>query len=118
MSQQVKIVSQLKLLAIFSIYRDIFGAKTQRDQNHPKRAHRPHTWIQDYETSYAYIGEQGQPYHKACQSTNSSHYRVALEEEIEAMHKNKTWKLVELLKGRKLLVVVINKHKIKDQSPT
>jgi hypothetical protein len=48
----------------------ISEAEIQSDQICPKRVHRSTAWLQDYETSYAYIAEQGElsPYQKAWQS--------------------------------------------------
>lgn len=78
--------------------RDISEAETQSDRSRFKGAYRPHAWLQDYETSYACITEQGEPssYQEACQSMHSSHWIVAMEGQMESLHKKKTWELVEL----------------------
>ncbi|GKV22443.1 hypothetical protein SLEP1_g32316 [Rubroshorea leprosula] len=40
---------------------------------------------------------------EACESVNSDQWRGAMEEEMESLHKNKTWDLVQLPEGRKAI---------------
>jgi hypothetical protein len=50
--------------------------------------------IEDQEPSY---------YHEAVSSNNSIKWNVAMSEEIESVHKNWTWELVESPKGYKIV---------------
>lgn len=55
--------------------------------------------------SYALLTDVGEPssYQEACGPKCASKWRVSMEEEMEALHKNKTWELVPLPKGRKAI---------------
>ncbi|XP_042509245.1 cytochrome P450 71AU50-like [Macadamia integrifolia] len=55
--------------------------------------------------TYAYIIEEREPctYQEACESSEAPQWRASMEEEMEALHKNKTWDLVNLPKGRKAI---------------
>lgn len=56
-------------------------------------------------SAYALLTDVGEPssYQEACEAKCASKWRVAMEEEMEGLHKNKTWELVSLPKGRKAI---------------
>ncbi|KAH9725713.1 hypothetical protein KPL70_007982 [Citrus sinensis] len=51
------------------------------------------------------LTEDGEPstFHKALESSDIALWMTAMQEEIEALHKNKTWELVPLPRGRKAI---------------
>ncbi|KAH9698769.1 hypothetical protein KPL71_024127 [Citrus sinensis] len=82
------------------------------------RERRPPTWHSEYVTeinvAYCLLTEDGEPstFHEALNSSDVALWMTAIHEEIKALHKNKTWELVPLPRGRK---AIINKwvYKIK-----
>ncbi|KAL3833987.1 hypothetical protein ACJIZ3_008723 [Penstemon smallii] len=66
-------------------------------------------WHSDYimegNIAYCLLTEDGEPstFHKATKSREASLWMTAMQEEIEALHKNKTWDLVPLPQGRKAI---------------
>ncbi|GKV30830.1 hypothetical protein SLEP1_g39605 [Rubroshorea leprosula] len=81
----------------------------------PRRAIRPPARYDDYVTSlkpqsnyvcaYLALSEEHEPtsFKEACESVNFDQWRGAMEEEMESLHKNKTWDLVQLPEGRKAI---------------
>ncbi|KAH9723668.1 hypothetical protein KPL70_007189 [Citrus sinensis] len=73
------------------------------------RKRRPPTWHSEYVTeinvAYCLLTEDGDPstFHEALESSNVALWMTAMQEEIEALHKNKTWELVPLPRGRKAI---------------
>ena len=73
------------------------------------RERRPPTWHSEYITesnvAYCLLTEDGEPstFHEAINGTDASLWMAAMQEEIEALHKNKTWELVSLPQGRKTI---------------
>jgi hypothetical protein len=73
------------------------------------RKRRPPAWHSEYVTesniAYCLLTEDGEPstFHKAIKSTDVSMWMTAMQEEIEALHKNNTWDLVPLPQGRKAI---------------
>ncbi|KAH9681068.1 hypothetical protein KPL71_026802 [Citrus sinensis] len=73
------------------------------------RERRPPTWHSEYVTeinvAYCLLTEDGEPstFHEALNSSDVALWITAMQEEIEALHKNKTWELVPLSRGRKPL---------------
>jgi hypothetical protein len=67
------------------------------------------TWHSDYvmasHDAYCLLNEEGEPstFPEALNSSDASQWMAAMHEEIEALHRNKTWDLVELPKGRKAI---------------
>jgi len=55
--------------------------------------------------AYCLLNEDGEPstFQEAVSGTDASLWMTAMQEEVEALHKNKTWSLVELPKGRKAI---------------
>ena len=53
--------------------------------------------------AYCLLTEEGEPstLQEAMSSSNASQWMAAMQEEIKALYKNQTWKLVLLPKGRK-----------------
>ena len=70
---------------------------------------RPPAWHSEYVTesnvAYCLLTEDGEPstFHEATSSSDASLWMTAMQEEIEALHKNKTWELVPLPHGRKAI---------------
>ncbi|KAH9751148.1 hypothetical protein KPL71_014161 [Citrus sinensis] len=66
-------------------------------------------WHSEYVTeinvAYCLLAKDGEPstFHKALESLDIALWMTTMQEEIEALHKNKTWKLVPLLHGRKII---------------
>ncbi|KAJ4957808.1 hypothetical protein NE237_024919 [Protea cynaroides] len=81
------------------------SAETQDDQGRPKRTANPPVWLKDYITAYAYIIEEHEPclYREACEFSDASQGRASMEEEMEALYKNKTWDHVKLPNGQKAI---------------
>ncbi|KAE8686612.1 Methyl esterase 17 [Hibiscus syriacus] len=79
-------------------------APTTRQSNRMRR--RPN-WHSDYviegNIAYYLLTEDGEPltYQEAINSSDVSLWMMAMQEEIEALHKNNTWDLVPLPQGRK-----------------
>jgi len=73
------------------------------------RERRPPVWHSEYVTesniTYCLLTEDGEPstFHEAIKSTDVSMWMTAMQEEIEALHKNNTWDLVPLPQGRKAI---------------
>ncbi|KAH9670456.1 hypothetical protein KPL70_016992 [Citrus sinensis] len=73
------------------------------------RERRPPTWHSEYVTeinvAYCLLTEDGEPstFHEALESSDIALWMTAMQEEIEALHKNKTWELVPLPRGRKAI---------------
>ncbi|GKV31786.1 hypothetical protein SLEP1_g40452 [Rubroshorea leprosula] len=77
----------------------------------PRRSIRPSTRYDDYVTSlkpqsnyvcaYLVLSEEHEPtsFKEVCESVNFDQWRGAMEEEMESLHKNKTWDLVQLPEG-------------------
>ncbi|KAH9752597.1 hypothetical protein KPL71_014753 [Citrus sinensis] len=80
------------------------------------RERRPPTWHSEYVTeinvayyvteinvAYCLLTEDGEPstFHETLNNSDVALWMTAMQEKIEALHKNKTWKLVPLLRGRK-----------------
>lgn len=67
------------------------------------------TWQKDYVMSsnvaYYLLTEAGEPstLQEAMSSSDASQWMAAMQEEMEALHKNKTWELVPLPQGRKAI---------------
>ena len=67
------------------------------------------TWHSDYvmasHDAYCLLTEEGEPstFQEAVRSSDASLWMKAMQEEMEALHKNKTWELVALPKGRKAI---------------
>lgn len=80
------------------------GAPTTRQSDRERR--RP-TWHSDYvmegNVAYCLLTEDGEPstFQEAINSSDVSQWTAAMQEEIEALHKNNTWDLVPLPQGRK-----------------
>ena len=55
--------------------------------------------------AYCLLTEVGEPstFHEAIKSLHKSLWMIAMQEEIEALDKNKTWDLISLLQGRKAI---------------
>ncbi|KAH9649806.1 hypothetical protein KPL70_026120 [Citrus sinensis] len=73
------------------------------------RERRPPAWHSEYVTkinvAYCLLTEDGEPstFHEALNSSDVALWMTAMQEEIEALHKNKTWELVPLPHGRKAI---------------
>nr|GEW42722.1 retrovirus-related Pol polyprotein from transposon TNT 1-94 [Tanacetum cinerariifolium] len=71
------------------------------------RERRPPRWHSDYDmernVAYCLLTEEGEPstFQEALNNSDASFWKEATQEEIEALHKNKTWELVPLPGGRK-----------------
>ncbi|KAH9754149.1 Integrase catalytic domain-containing protein [Citrus sinensis] len=71
------------------------------------RERRPPTWHSEYVTeinvAYCLLTEDGEPptFHEALNSSDVALWKTTMQEEIEALYKNKTWELVPLPHGRK-----------------
>lgn len=55
--------------------------------------------------AYCLLTKEGEPstLQEAMSSSDASQWMAAMQEEIEALHKNKTWELVPLPQGRKAI---------------
>ncbi|KAH9659018.1 hypothetical protein KPL70_023705 [Citrus sinensis] len=73
------------------------------------RERRPPAWYSKYVTeinvAYCLLTEDGEPstFHEALESSDIALWMTAMQEEIETLHKNKTWELVPLPRGRKAI---------------
>ncbi|KAH9685484.1 hypothetical protein KPL70_013981 [Citrus sinensis] len=73
------------------------------------RERRPPTWHSEYVTeinvAYCLLMEDGEPstFHEALNNSDVALWMTVMQEEIEALHKNKTWELVPLPHGRKAI---------------
>ncbi|KAH9698451.1 hypothetical protein KPL71_024012 [Citrus sinensis] len=73
------------------------------------RERRLQVWHSEYVTeinvAYCLLTKDGEPstFHKALNSLNVTLWMTAMQEEIEALHKNKIWELVLLPHGRKAI---------------
>ncbi|KAH9714593.1 hypothetical protein KPL71_020713 [Citrus sinensis] len=73
------------------------------------RERRPPAWHSEYVTeinvAYCLLTEDEEPstFHEALESSDIALWMTAMQEEIEALHKNKTWELVPLPRGRKAI---------------
>ncbi|KAH9705857.1 hypothetical protein KPL70_012031 [Citrus sinensis] len=73
------------------------------------RERRPPAWHSEYITeinvAYCLLTEDGEPstFHEALNSSDVALWMTAMQEEIETLHKNKTWELVPLPHGRKAI---------------
>ncbi|KAE8678570.1 hypothetical protein F3Y22_tig00111403pilonHSYRG00065 [Hibiscus syriacus] len=82
-------------------------APTTRQSDHVRR--RPN-WHSDYviegNIAYCLLTEDGEPstYQETINSSDASLWMMAMQEEIEALHKNNTWDLVPLPQGMKPIV--------------
>nr|GEY10698.1 retrovirus-related Pol polyprotein from transposon TNT 1-94 [Tanacetum cinerariifolium] len=71
------------------------------------RERRPPRWYSDYDVesnvAYCLLTDEGEPstFQEALNNSYASFWKEAMQEEIEALHKNKTWELVPLPGGRK-----------------
>lgn len=71
------------------------------------RTRRPPGWHSDYEmegnVAYCFLTEDGEPstLQEALNSSDAGQWMTAMQEEMEALHKNKTWELVPLPHGRR-----------------
>ena len=66
-------------------------------------------WHSEYVTeinvAYCLLTEDEEPliFHETLKSSDVTFYMTVMQEEIEALHKNKTWELVSLPRGRKVI---------------
>ena len=73
------------------------------------RERQPPTWHSEYVTeinvAYCLLTDDGKPstFHEVLQSSDVVLWITVMQEEIEALHKNKTWELVPLPHGRKVI---------------
>ncbi|GJV47756.1 retrovirus-related pol polyprotein from transposon TNT 1-94 [Tanacetum coccineum] len=71
------------------------------------RERRPPGWYSDYimesNVAYCLLTEEGEPstFQEALNNPDTSFWKEAMQEQIKALHKNKTWELVPLPGGRK-----------------
>ncbi|GJY22389.1 retrovirus-related pol polyprotein from transposon TNT 1-94 [Tanacetum coccineum] len=97
---------------------DSFEAAPQHEVNETNESQAPATrtlnreirrpgWQSDYvmesNVAYCLLTEEGEPstLQEALNNPDASFWKEAMQEEIEALHKNKTWELVPLPGGRK-----------------
>ncbi|GJU21576.1 retrovirus-related pol polyprotein from transposon TNT 1-94 [Tanacetum coccineum] len=79
-------------------------APATRTLNHERIRLRWHSdYVMESNVAYCLLTEEGEPstLQEALNNPNVSFWKEAMQEEIEALHKNKTWELVSLLGGRK-----------------
>eukprot|EP00253_Pinus_taeda_P032549 PITA_32549 len=80
------------------------------------RSSRPHKPSQRYTPSnYILLTDEGKPncFQEACKVEHSEEWKIEMEEEMNSLLENKTWELLNLLKGRKALqnkLVYMIKH--------
>ncbi|KAH9670424.1 hypothetical protein KPL70_016984 [Citrus sinensis] len=73
------------------------------------RERRPPTWHSEYvieiNVAYCLLTEDEEPstFHEALNSSDVALWMTTMQEAIEALHKNKTWELVPLPRGRKAI---------------
>ncbi|KAH9789507.1 Integrase catalytic domain-containing protein [Citrus sinensis] len=73
------------------------------------RERRPPAWHSEYVTeinvAYCLLTKDGEPstFHEALESSDIALWMTVMQEEIKALHKNKTWELVPLPRGRKAI---------------
>ncbi|KAH9659545.1 hypothetical protein KPL70_023885 [Citrus sinensis] len=73
------------------------------------RERRSPAWHLEYVTeinvAYCLLTENGEPstFHEALESSDIALWMIAMQEEIKALHKNKTWELIPLPRGRKAI---------------
>ena len=62
-------------------------------------------YVTEINVAYYLLTEDGEPstFHKALNSSDVALWMTAMQEEIEAFHKNKTWELVPLPHRRKFI---------------
>lgn len=89
---------------VFFDTRNINDAAINNDVRYPLRSKAKTAQICTSE-GYAFVAECYEPssYHDAIKSACSEKWKIAMDEEINSLHKNKTWKLVDLPDGRKLI---------------
>ncbi|KAL4323155.1 hypothetical protein GQ457_11G027600 [Hibiscus cannabinus] len=81
--------------------RDSFEAEPEHEEPEPEN------WHSDYviegNVAYYLLTEDGEPstFQEAMNNSDASQWMTAMQEEIEALHKNNTWDLVPLPQGRK-----------------
>lgn len=84
-------------------------AELKEELGKGKRVRTTPAWHEDYDLScnvaYCLLTEDGEPSNlqEAMSSPDVSQWMEAMQEEIEALHKNKTWELVSLPQGRKAI---------------
>ncbi|KAL4376081.1 hypothetical protein GQ457_02G039440 [Hibiscus cannabinus] len=100
--------------------RNSFEAEPKHKEPEPENSEAPTTrqsdrvkrhpnWNSDYviegNVAYCLLTEDGEPstFQEAMNSSDASQWMTAMQEEIEALHKNNTWDLVPLPQGKKLI---------------
>jgi len=108
---------------------DLSEAKPEHEEQEPEKAkdievHRSTqqrktpSWHSDYVmtscNAYCLLIEEGEPttFMEAMRNPEASMWMTTMQEQIEALHRNHTWKLVALLAGRK---AIGNKMGLQDQ---
>ncbi|GMJ14768.1 hypothetical protein HRI_005146000 [Hibiscus trionum] len=98
--------------------RDCSEAEPELEESEPENSEAPTTrqsdrvrrrpnWHSDYfiegNVAYCLLTEDGEPstFEEAMNNSDASQWMAAMQEEIEALHKNNTWELVPLPQGRK-----------------
>ena len=97
-----------------------FEAEPEHEEQEPDEAHdgevrrttrqiRKPSWHSDYvmasHDAYCLLTEEGEPstFQEAVSSSDASLWMAAMHEEMEALHRNKTWELFVLPRGRKAI---------------
>jgi hypothetical protein len=77
----------------------------QPSQRRSSRVRNPPTRYDDYVSSVALVSIDGEPscFQEAIKVSKSVQWKKAMKEEMDALERNKTWDLVELLKDRKVV---------------